>query len=95
MTEQLVSMKADVLRAEEKAKAESERAEAAQADKMTAELAQWALDEKIQVIWVKDSLYIIGSWSLVEYLSRCIPLNYFSRLFFFRTTRSDYGNWVL
>ena len=50
MTEQLVSMKADVLRAEEKAKAESERAEAAQADKMTAELAQWALDEKIQVI---------------------------------------------
>jgi len=45
----LEKMKVEVDKAEERAKAETERAEKAQADKMAVELVQWGLDEKLQV----------------------------------------------
>ena len=55
MAGKVEEMKRQVQKAEERAKEEQERAEQGLADKMTAELAQWALDEKLQVIEMYSS----------------------------------------
>ena len=55
MAGKVEEMKRQVQKAEEQTKEEQERAEQGQADKMTAELAQWALDEKLQVIEMYSS----------------------------------------
>ena len=45
----VAEMKIEVDKAEEKVKAETERAEKAHAEKLAVELVQWGLEEKLEV----------------------------------------------